>query len=106
MPGSELLDLIAGRFRSLAEPARLSILNALHDGERTVTELVEATGLSQANLSRHLQHLLASGFVRRRRDGLFAYYGLADEDVLALCDIMCSRVENDVARQRRVVRAG
>jgi len=41
--------------------------------------------------------------VRRRRHGLFAYYGLADADVLALCDIMCSRVERDVVRQRKMV---
>ncbi|MEA3245356.1 MAG: transcriptional regulator, partial [Gemmatimonadota bacterium] len=62
--------------------------------------------LSQANLSRHLQQLLAGGFVQRRRDGLFAYYGLADADVLALCDIMCGRVERDVDRQRTLVAAG
>jgi DNA-binding transcriptional ArsR family regulator len=105
-PGPELLELVAGRFRALAEPARLAILQSLHDSEHTVTELVQATGLTQANLSRHLQQLLASGFVRRRREGLFAYYALADRDVLALCDIMCSRVEGDVARHRRAVGGG
>jgi DNA-binding transcriptional ArsR family regulator len=101
-----MLALVAGRFRALAEPARLAILQALQDSERTVTELVEATGLTQANVSRHLQQLLASGFVNRRRDGLYAYYALADADVLALCDIMCSRVEVDVDRHRKAIGAG
>lgn len=105
-PRPELLELVAGRFRALAEPARLAILQALHDAEHTVTELVHQTGLTQANVSRHLQQLLTSGFVRRRRDGVFAYYSLADADVLALCDIMCVRVESDVNQRRRVVGAG
>ena len=98
-----MLVLIAGRFRALGEPARLAILQALRDAERTVTEIVEETGLTQANVSRHLQQLLAGGFVRRRRAGLYAYYALADNDVLALCDIMCGRVVTEVDRQRKAV---
>lgn len=41
----ELTGLVAERFKALGEPARLSILNCLRDGEMTVSELVEATGL-------------------------------------------------------------
>ena len=41
----KLLGLIAERFRILAEPARLQLMNVLRDGERTVSELVEATSL-------------------------------------------------------------
>jgi DNA-binding transcriptional ArsR family regulator len=96
----ELLALVAGRFRALAEPARLSILHALGSGERSVTELVEATGLAQGNLSKHLQQLHASGFVSRRREGLFVLYSLADEDVLAICELMCDRLEEDLETAR------
>ncbi len=101
----ELLALVAGRFRALAEPARLTILHALSHGERTVTELVEATGLGQGNLSKHLQQLHAGGFVSRRRDGLFVYYALADKDVLALCEIMCNRLEDDINSSKKIVAA-
>ena len=66
----EMLALVAERLRALAEPARLQILNELRSGEHTVTELVEATGLGQANVSKHLRLLLAAGFVGRRKDGL------------------------------------
>ena len=86
------IDLVAERFRALGEPARLVILQALRDGERCVTDLEADTGLNQANLSRHLAVLSATGMVRRRKDGLFAYYTLADADVLRLCEIMCGRV--------------
>lgn len=86
------IDLVAERFRALGEPARLVILQALRDGERCVTDLEADTGLNQANLSRHLAVLSATGMVRRRKDGLFAYYALADANVLRLCEIMCGRV--------------
>lgn len=99
----ELLQLVAGRFKALAEPARLEILNALRDGEMTVSELVDQTGLGQANVSKHLQLLLAHGFLSRRKDGLFSYYALADRDVFRLCDIMCGRLASEAAVRRKVV---
>ncbi len=102
-PTAELLAMVAGRFRALAEPARLGILHSLEAGPLTVTELVERTGLGQGNLSKHLQQLLGSGFVTRRRRGLFAYYALADERVLALCALMCDRLEDDLHAARRVM---
>lgn len=94
---AELLERVAGRFRALAEPARLAILHALYEGECTVTELVEATGMGQGNLSKHLQQLHAAGFVNRRRDGMYVRYALADDDVLALCELMCGRLEGEVS---------
>ena len=101
----EVLALVATRFKALAEPARLEILNALRRGERTVGELVEETGLGQANVSKHLQLLFGLGFVSRRKDGLFVYYGLADRTVFQLCDIMCGRLEAE-AKARRKLLAG
>ena len=105
-PTPALLALVAARFRALAEPARLQALHALEHGERTVTELVTATGLAQGNLSRHLQQLHAAGFVARRRDGLFVYYALADAEVLALCELMCGRLEADAAAAQAMWRRG
>ncbi|HEY0969860.1 MAG TPA: metalloregulator ArsR/SmtB family transcription factor [Gemmatimonadales bacterium] len=97
-----LVERVADRFRALAEPARLQILQALRDGERSVGELVEETGLSQANVSKHLQLLLALGFVTRRKEGLYAFYALADDDVFRLCDIMCGRMQAELEAQRRL----
>jgi DNA-binding transcriptional ArsR family regulator len=96
----ELIELIAERFKVLSEPARLRLLNALREGEKTVTELMEATGLGQANVSKHLQLLHFMGFVTRRKSGLYVYYGLADEDVFALCDLMCGRLQAQEAARR------
>jgi DNA-binding transcriptional ArsR family regulator len=102
----ELLELIAERFKALAEPARLRLLVALREGEKTVGELMEATGLGQANVSKHLQLLHASGYVNRRKDGLFVHYSLADPDVFTLCDLMCGRLQAQAAEHRSVLGVG
>jgi ArsR family transcriptional regulator len=94
--GPELLELIATRFKALGEPARLRILQALRRGERTVSDLMRDTDLSQANTSRHLQLLHGLGFVERRKEGLYVLYRLADESVLRLCDLMCGRLEQQL----------
>ena len=99
----EKIDLVAARFRALAEPARLHIMNALRDGEMTVGELVEVMGFGMANVSKHLQILHAAGFVTRRKEGLYVYYGLAGEDVFRLCDLMCVRLEAEAASRRKVL---
>lgn len=100
---AEQLTLVAERFKVLAEPVRLQLLQALMTGERSVGELAERTGLSQANVSKHLQLLLVHQLVARRKDGLFAYYRLADDTVFKLCELVCSRLENATReRQRRL----
>lgn len=99
----EVLELVANRFKALAEPARLRILNALRDGERTVSELMEETGLGQANASKHLQLLHTLGFVDRRKEGLYVYYSLANEEVFHLCDIMCGRLAAEAEIRSRML---
>ena len=98
----EMMALVAERFKALGEPARLRLLNALREGERTVSELMEDTGLSQANVSKHLQLLHSLGFVIRRKEGLYVRYALADEDVFALCDLMCGRLVREADLRSRI----
>jgi DNA-binding transcriptional ArsR family regulator len=84
-----LAELIAQRFRVLGDPLRIKLLDRLRLGEATVQELTEASGSSQQNVSKHLRVLLAAGVVRRRQEGNFARYAVADEGVFALCDEVC-----------------
>ncbi len=101
----ELLSLVADRFKALSDCGRLQLLQALRGGSRTVTELVQETGMGQANVSRHLTLLHTSGFVSRERDGLYVRYALADKDVLKLCDLVCGRLEAEVTARRKLVGA-
>lgn len=98
-----LLAGVAERFRALAEPTRLQLLQCLRGGEASVSVLVEETGLTQANVSKHLRLLLRLGFVTRRKDGLHAYYALADKDIFRLCDLMCGRMERELKAQQRLL---
>lgn len=97
-----LFGAIADRFKLLAEPARLMILDAMRNGEKTVGELVERTGLAQANVSKHLRLLHAHGFVRRRKNSQFVHYSAADRGVYRLCDAMCAHLEQETNARRRL----
>ncbi len=99
------IDLVAERFRTLGEPTRLILLDQLRRGqERSVNQLVDATGAGQANVSKHLQILLAAGFVSRRKEGTTVYYQLADPSVFQLCDLVCGRAEVVIEQKRRALR--
>ena len=100
-----LLAEVAERFKALGEPVRLSLLQALRKKEMSVGELIAATGLGQANVSKHLHQLLDCGYVTRRKEGTFVYYRIASDDVFMLCDVMCSRIDEEVrVRRERIGR--
>ena len=93
---NDLAELIARRFRVIGEPMRIRLLDLLRDGEATVTELTEALGASQQNVSKHLALLQHAGIVERRRDGNYSYYRIADDSVLALCETVCGSIQRSV----------
>jgi len=95
----EALQLVARRFAVLGEPMRLRILQALMSGERAVSDLVEATGGTQTNVSRHLQTLAAAGLVSRRKDGLQVFYAVADPSIFQLCELVCGGIRQTLATQ-------
>ena len=96
-PGA--LELVAARFKMLAEPMRLRLLNELRGGEKTVTELVEATGAGQANVSKHLGLLADASMVARRKEGLNVNYFITDDSLFELCDLVCGRLQKDLAEK-------
>lgn len=97
-------DLIAARFRALAEPMRLRLLNALRHGELSVGELAESIGAGQANVSKHLQLLFEQGLVTRRREGTTTYYQGA-EIVFELCALVSGGIEEELDRRKKLLRA-
>ena len=81
---AQTLDLKAKFFRGFADPSRLSILDTLREGPMTVTDVVEATGLNQPNVSSHLSCLRDCGLVIREQQGRSGIYSLVDDRVPAL----------------------
>ena len=86
---------VANLFGVLSEQSRLRILQELKDGPASVGELVERLGLKQANASKQLGMLQASGIIERRQEGNRAIYSIAMPLVFDLCALVC----RDVGRQ-------
>ena len=89
----QALEMIAARFKILGEPMRLRLIIALEGGEKNVTHLVEATGGTQANVSRHLQSLTEAGILDRRKEGLKVYYFIADDSIFDMCESVCGSLQ-------------
>ncbi len=95
----EALGLIARRFAVLAEPMRLRLLHLLFEGEKNVNALVELTGGTQANVSRHLQTLTHAHMLARRKEGLQVFYSIADPSIFQLCELVCGSLEKQLNKQ-------
>jgi DNA-binding transcriptional ArsR family regulator len=99
----DLIELIARRFRVLAEPTRIKLLDLLRGREASVHELTDTIGSTQQNVSKHLGVLLQAGIVGRRKVGNYAYYSIADEGVFALCEDVCGGLAEQLDSLREVV---
>ena len=91
------IDLQAKLFRGFADPSRLGILDTLRNGPLTVSEIVEATSLSQPNVSNHLGCLRDCGLVAAEQQGRYVTYHLSDDrvgELIALAESLLA----DVAR--------
>jgi DNA-binding transcriptional ArsR family regulator len=91
-----LVELIAGRFRILAEPMRIKLLDELRDGPLSVGELQERVGASQQNVSKHLGVLHNARMVSRSKRGTSALYEIADPSVFELCELVCGGLRRQV----------
>jgi ArsR family transcriptional regulator len=93
------LEMVANLFKALSEPSRLKLLVALEQGEKNVSELVAATGLTQANVSRHLQTLTEAGILARKKEGLTVIYSIAEPLIFELCDKVCGGIRKRLQEQ-------
>ena len=88
MADRQLYELHASICQTLANPKRLEIIDLLRDGEKSATEIIEAMGISQANLSQHLTVMRQKGIVVPRREGVSVYYRLSNPKIIKACDLM------------------
>lgn len=83
---------VAEYFNVLSEPSRLRIMYAVCDGEKSVSEVLELCGSSQANVSRHLTALHKVGILLRRKEGATVYYSIADNATVEMCQTVCAKM--------------
>jgi rhodanese-related sulfurtransferase/DNA-binding transcriptional ArsR family regulator len=89
--------------KALSSGRRLELLELLAQSEKSVEKLAEETGMSAANASQHLQALREVNLLKVRRDGLYAFYSLADPAVLELWRAIRQLGERQLAEIDRVV---
>lgn len=97
------LGLMADFFKVLSEVSRLQIVCALKSGAKNVTEIIEITGLGQANVSKHLKMLAQAGVVSRRQQGVCVYYQIANPFLFELCDLVCNALSIQIEQQSQQI---
>jgi DNA-binding transcriptional ArsR family regulator len=93
------LEMIAARFKLLSEPVRLKLILCLQEQGQSVSDLVEQTGLSQPNISRHLAKLTEAGVLSRKKEGLNVHYSIADPAIFDLCGSVCGHLRKDLSKR-------
>ena len=96
---AEAVGLVAARFKVLAEPVRLQILQHLENGESSVTGVTNAVNSTQPNVSKHLKILQDEGLVAKRQDGNTVYYKIADQSIFELCELVCGSLRDKFAER-------
>lgn len=91
----EQLRAVARLFGVLAEPSRLALLQALRAGPLSVSELMQACDMKQANVSKHLGVLHDHRLLKREREGISIRYEIADPMIFSLCNLVCGKMERD-----------
>jgi len=99
----EMLEQVAYRFRLLGDPMRLRLLHALQAGERTVSELVDITGSSQPNVSKHLSIMRTAGIVKRRQESNQAWFSISAPVIFELCNIVCNSISDELTQMQKVL---
>lgn len=89
------LGLTSRFFRMLGDPTRLRILELLVDGEKTVSEMVDAIGYPQGRISSHLACLRWCGVIDTRRDGKYSHYCISDQRVSGILAVAQSMIADN-----------
>ncbi len=79
---------VAGFLKGLANEHRLLILCALANGPRSVTDLIEATGIAQTSMSQHLAKLKEEGIVQFERDHRTLHYSIAHPAAMEIMTVL------------------
>jgi ArsR family transcriptional regulator len=99
-------NLHAEMCKTISNPRRQAILDTIRGSEMTVTELVEKTGVSQANLSQHLAILRSKGVVKTRREGNNIYYSISNIKIIQAYDLISEVLEDSTTSRGKAIKEG
>ena len=99
----EIYNLHAEMCKVFSNPIRLEILNLLRDKEMFVTELINTSKLSQANISQHLSIMKSKGIVVSERNGKNIFYKLSNPKIIKAFDIIKEVFTERLEKNRKVL---
>jgi len=99
-------NLHAEMCKTISNPRRQAILDTIRGSEMTVSELVEKTGISQANLSQHLAILRSKGVVKTRREGNNIYYSVSNIKIIEAYDLISQVLEDSTTSREKTIKEG
>ena len=100
----QIYELHAKICKSLSSPIRLEALDLLREGEKSVKDMIAATGTSQPNLSLHLKQMLENGVLARRKKGSVVYYRASNPEVFDAIDIFRRILSKKLSRERQLTK--
>ena len=100
----KLYEVHAEMCKVFSNSTRLEILNLLGDKQLSVTELIEKTRLSQANISQHLSIMKSKDIVASDRKGKNVYYRLTNPKIIKAFDIIRDVLAEKLKKNRNVVK--
>lgn len=99
--GLDDAQLLADRFKLLADPSRLRIVyTLLESGELCVSDIARVIGVSESATSHQLRQLRQAGLARARKQGREVFYRVADTHVRLLLDVTVEHYLHDHAAAR------
>jgi len=90
--------------KTISNPKRQAILDSLRDGELTVNEIMEKTGIPQANISQHLALLKDKGVVFLRRQGNNSFYSISNPKIIEAYDLLSEVLKDSLSIKNKTVR--
>ncbi len=100
----QLYSIHAEMCKVFSNPTRLEILEILRDREMSVTELINKTKLSQANISQHLSIMKNKGIVESWRDGKNIYYKISNPKIVKAFDIIREVIQEKIKKDNLIMR--
>jgi len=96
-------NLHADMCKTISNPRRQAIIDAIRYKSLTVTQIVKKTGLPQSNISQHLAMLRSKGVVNSRREGSNIYYSIANHKIIKAYDLLTEVLKEESSLRKEMI---
>lgn len=103
---SDALTFAADILKTLGQPTRLKIIDLLRTDEKCVCEIFPEIGEEQSNTSRHLNLMVSTGILSRRKEGLKIYYSIRHPEIIPIVDLARQVMVQEITTRHSLMQKG